>query len=891
MNIFHTYTRRCLKKNRVRTIVTIIGIILSMTMLTAVVEGANSGMQYLARAEMDRTGFSHAVFYEVPAEKTKEIAQNKDIEDTTVWSRVGWAEIENSSFSTPYLLIEDMGYKNGDSLMPLHLLDGRLPENEGEILLPANLLRYRDAIETGAVLTLQVGDRADKEGNTLGQRDYVQEGETLVNTAEKTYTVVGIYERLDAFAEPYDSAGFTAFTCGGGQGPCMVFFTLKHPSRFYDYMQEDCPFDYAFSAHSELLSFCGALRGGSLSRMFTSLMVILLLIVAVGSVLLIYNSFSISVAQRTTQFGILKSMGATRKQIRGSVLYEALLLSCIAIPVGALAGCLGIGVTLYLLRDSFGFVAGSTTVQMGLAISWPGLALSAVLCLLTTLISAWIPARRALQVSPMEAIRSVREVKIRPREVKTGKLTYKLFGFEGMLAQKNFKRSRRQYRITVLSLTLSVVLFLSASAFCAYMEASITGVTQIEGVQEADILYRRWFDEESIQAGKAEEIYRRLMSVNEVEEGVYFTSLSEILSFDESSLTKDASALMKDYYDYGESTGSAYLLFLRDESFRELCKANGLDADAYMNSDSPVGVVWNQCTVGEETDKGSTRYKQVEWMNSFPTRCGYWHIPETLEENGEVWNLNGIEDGEVLYYRPETWTGDESEFKRVPAADIISITELQVGAALKERPFFLEYADAIYLIYPFSAQKTLLSDRGTTVSYLFKAENHAAAYADMEKLIWDGEGYISDLTAGQENERAMLLVMRVFSYGFIVLISLIAMANVFNTISTGLMLRRREFAMLRSVGLTQKSFYRMMRYECLIYGIKGLFWGLCLSFGIIVLMYRVTMEGMDTGFFVPWGSVAVAAGSVFAVVFATMLYAAGQMKGDNPVDTLKNENL
>lgn len=137
----------------------------------------------------------------------------------------------------------------------------------------------------------------------------------------------------------------------------------------------------------------------------------------------------------------------------------------------------------------------------------------------------------------------------------------------------------------------------------------------------------------------------------------------------------------------------------------------------------------------------------------------------------------------------------------------------------------------------------------------------------------------------------MLLVMRVFSYGFIVLISLIAMANVFNTISTGLMLRRREFAMLRSVGLTQKSFYRMMRYECLIYGIKGLFWGLCLSFGIIVLMYRVTMEGVDTGFFVPWGSVAVAVGSVFAVVFATMLYAAGQMKGDNPVDTLKNENL
>lgn len=888
MNIFNTYTRRCLKKNRMRTIVTIIGIILSMTMLTAVVEGANSGLNYLARAEEARNGACHGIFFDVPQEEAGAILQSEDMEETALWSQVGWAEMENRSGSTPYLLIEDMG--TDTELVAVRLKEGRLPENEGEIILPENLMRYRDTVELGTTLTLQVGSRVDAQGNPLSQLIYMQEGESLIDTVEKTYTVVGIYERLAPFVEPYDSAGFTALTCGGGTGDCTVFFTLKHPARFYTYMAE-CPFPYASSTHGDLMSYYGALRGGSLSQMFIGLVTVLLVIVGVGSVLLIYNSFSISVTQRITQFGILKSIGATRKQIRGSVLYEALLLSLIAIPFGAFIGCLGIGVTLYLLRDSFGFLTMNSEVQMRLSISWPGLGLSAVLCLLTTLISAWIPAQRALRVSPIEAIRSVREVKLRPREVKTGKLTYKLFGFEGMLAQKSFKRSRRQYRITILSLTLSVVLFLSASAFCAYMEASITGVTQMEGVQEADILYRRWFNEESVQAGKTEEIYQRLMSVNEVEEGAYFMSYAEILSFDASSLTRDASALVNDYYIHGENAGGAYLLFLRDDSFRELCKVNGLDADAYMNPDSPVGVVWNQCTVGEETDKGSVRYKQIEWIDSFPTTCEYWHIPEKLEENGEVWNLYGVEDGDVLYYQPETWTGDESELKRVPATDIISITEMQVGAKIKERPYFLEYADAIYLIYPFSAQETLLPDQGTTITYLFKAENHAAVFADMEKLVLDGEGYISDLTADSENERTMLLVMRVFSYGFIVLISLIAMANVFNTISTGLMLRRREFAMLKSVGLTEKSFRKMLRYECLIYGVKGLFWGLLLSFGIIYLLYHITMDSMDVGFFVPWGSVAVAVGSVFAVVFATMLYAVGQMKGDNPVETLKNENL
>lgn len=888
MNIFNTYTRRCLKKNRMRTIVTIIGIILSMTMLTAVVEGANSGLNYLARAEEARNGACHGIFFDVPQEEVGAILQSEDMEKTALWSQVGWAEMENRSGSTPYLLIEDMG--TDTELVAVRLKKGRLPENEGEIILPENLMRYRDTVELGTTLTLQVGKRVDAQGNPLSQLTYMQEGESLIDTVEKTYTVVGIYERLAPFVEPYDSAGFTALTCGGGTGDCTVFFTLKHPARFYTYMEE-CPFPYASSTHGDLMSYYGALRGGSLSQMFIGLVTVLLVIVGVGSVLLIYNSFSISVTQRITQFGILKSIGATRKQIRRSVLYEALLLSLIAIPFGALIGCLGIGVTLYLLRDSFGFLTMNSEVQMRLSISWPGLGLSGVLCLLTTLISAWIPAQRALRVSPIEAIRSVREVKLRPREVKTGKLTYKLFGFEGMLAQKSFKRSRRQYRITILSLTLSVVLFLSASAFCAYMEASITGVTQMEGVQEADILYRRWFNEESVQAGKTEETYQRLMSVNEVEAGVYFMSFAEILSFDASSLTRDAAALVNDYYLHGESAGSAYLLFLRDDSFRELCKANGLDADAYMNPDSPVGVVWNQCTVGEETDKGSVRYKQIEWMDSFPTTCQYWHIPEKLEENGEVWNLYGVEDGDVLYYQPETFTGDEGELKRVPAMDIISTTEMQVGAEIKERPYFLEYADAIYLIYPFSAQETLLPNQGHTISYLFKAENHGAVFADMEKLVLDGEGYISDLTVGSENERTMLLVMRVFSYGFIVLISLIAMANVFNTISTGLMLRRREFAMLKSVGLTEKSFRKMLRYECLIYGVKGLFWGLLLSFGIIYLLYHITMDSMDVGFFVPWGSVAVAVGSVFSVVFATMLYAVGQMKGDNPVETLKNENL
>ena len=137
----------------------------------------------------------------------------------------------------------------------------------------------------------------------------------------------------------------------------------------------------------------------------------------------------------------------------------------------------------------------------------------------------------------------------------------------------------------------------------------------------------------------------------------------------------------------------------------------------------------------------------------------------------------------------------------------------------------------------------------------------------------------------------LVTVINVFAYGFIILISLIAMANVFNTISTSISLRRREFAMLKSVGLTNKGFDRMMIYECLIYGFRGLVWGLPAAFLMSYAIYLIAGISYDTSFYVPVHSIVIAVGSVFVVVFATMLYATRRIRRDNPIDALKNENL
>ena len=428
MNIFHRFTLASLKKNRVRTLVTIIGIMLSMALLTAVIEGANSGMQYLVRAETGRVGAFHGYWREVEADKVSELARAEDVKKTAAFYRVGHARVtEDTSRFVKYLQIEALGEGVTDLLSVL-LTAGRMPENAREIILPDRYVEQVARVRVGDTLTLSVGQRT-LNGEPIAAHKEYEENEELTDCRELTYTVVGIFEKLDTVIDNGYSPSYIALTAGEATGPATVFFTLKHPARFYSVMKDNlnAGIGYDWVAHSDLLAYSGSFRNGGLTRMMYGLVTVLVVLIAFGSISLIYNSFSISVSERTRQFGILKSVGATKKQIRGTVLYEALVLCGIAIPLGAGVGCAGIGIPLYCLRDSFRLILSETSdVQMKLVVNWAGLGMAALLCLAIALISAWIPARRALSISPIQAIRQSADVKISRREVKTSRLTQKL---------------------------------------------------------------------------------------------------------------------------------------------------------------------------------------------------------------------------------------------------------------------------------------------------------------------------------------------------------------------------------------------------------------------------------------------------------------------------------
>lgn len=838
MNILCRYTLRSLKKNKVRTIVTIVGIILSVSMFTAVTTLVSSMHAFMVDMAVESSGDWHVAGLSLSSEKGDSLKKNEKVQSAWSLQNLGYARLEKTANDyKPYLFVAGMdeGFANN---MPVRLTSGRMPKNSEEILLPDHLAENGGiTYELGSELTLALGERT-LFGETLTQYNGFQNGETgpaeeWTERESRPFTVVGTYARPTF--EECSAPGYTALTLadGGADDSYDVYIRLNDIKDAESFWETELSQEM-FIPNYDLLRMYGASGENGFNSVLNSLAAVLAGIIFVASISLIYNAFSISVGERTRQFGLLSSIGATRKQLRASVMFEAATLCLIGIPLGLVAGLLGIGVTLGLLWPSFAMMMGTGMgATLHLAPSFAALAIAAGLGLVTVLISAWIPAKRATRMPAMDAIRQTADVNIKKRDVKTSKLVFALFGFPGMIARKNFKRSRRRYRATVFSLFMSIVLFISASSFCAYLQVSA-----------GDLVDVRDFDLQYSLAGDAgiseDEVLARLAGVEGVEKGSYWAVNYVTVQVPAEKLGADYRQFAQKYAPPGEPADSfeveARVIYADQASYNRLAKESGIDPK------SGGGLVVNS----------------IKYYHPMEER---FYVLEVLKDFGG-----------------SLFAADETEYPILARSES---GPLGTGA------------DTVFMIvYPYSALNRE-KDSSETM-FFFKVSDHAAAAGDMRKelkaLSLPTEQLV-DYAEFSDTDRAVVTVINVFSYGFIVLISLIAAANVFNTISTNIGLRRREFAMLRSVGMTNREFSRMMNYECLMYGLKGLVFGLPAAVAVTWLIYRSVSGGYETSFFLPWQSVAIAVGSVFAVVFSTMIYSTHKLKGENTADAMKNENL
>lgn len=875
MNIMNKVTLKGLLKNKTRTIVTIIGVILSTSMFTAVTTFISSLQNYIVEFTVAEEGSWHGAFYDIDEEEYASLKDMNKLGDIALTQSMGYGILEESiNQYKPYLrmiAVDEKAYE----LLPIRLVEGRLPQNSNEVLV-SDHIRSNGGVEysIGDELFIELGDRVLDDGTIVtGQNTYILgEDEEIIESLEvkdsRTYKVVGICKRLSYEFEAYSEPGYTLITMMDNEsmdkGKLNAYVEVRNPQSTMELVEslaQELSIE-KYNYNSELLRYMGISNNNSFNRVLYSLGAILTALIMFGSISLIYNSFSISLSERVKQFGMLSSVGATAKQRRNSVFFEAIVIAGIGIPLGVLAGIGGIGTTLYLLRGQLSsFLPNDYSVTLSLSVSGGSVIAATLIALVTILVSASIPARRCKKISAMDAIRQTTDIKLTSKKVKISKLTGKLYGLEGIIALKNLKRNRRRYRSTVISLFISVVLFVSASSFGMYLKDSANDVYEN---RDYDLAYYNYQYRDKVRAEIDKGIYKDILALDEVDQGSLIKKMNTNISFEKEMVSGAHYTNMVEFgiVNDGEALNvGAIINFIDHDTFLEYLNEIGLDEGKFNNKDKPSAIIIDKQHYYNSKEQ---RYNNIKLLKD--------ESPASL----------------TMEYIDETSLNKELEVEIATAADLA--------------PFGLEdysYMNSINVIMDESLLATScvdLQDQWYTETLLISAKDSLAAEEAIKKILMEDEDMYNTLGIFNVAEqvqvsRNIITIINVFAYGFIVLISLITIANVFNTISTNVNLRRREFAMLKSVGMTNSSFNKMLNYECIFYGLKALLYGLPVSIGVTYLIYKGVENGVDMPFYLPTSSILVSILSVFLVVFISMMYSMSKIRKENILDGLKSENL
>lgn len=880
MNILRSFTIKSMKVHRKWTAVTIVGVILSSAMLSGLMTFTASTQDLLKRDEIAGNGQWSVCFKNVPASDRAVWEAASDDNQTSLAKDVGYALLDGSTNSgKPYVYITQYD-RNAFDMFFVNVTSGRLPENDQEIVLPEKIM-------LNAGLSYKIGDRIElangirqyPDGTEIGKGSFYSDSyyvsdsagdstdlgpEKFIVSATKTYTVVGFIST--SILENSWDAGYYCFTgfshgvSSAAQKANIFLWNTKLPYNYYDVVRgqaADMGYDSSSIKFNDgYLRYCGIQPAGTRQDLMFILVAVIVLIIIVASVSLIYNAFQISVSERLRHLGLLSSAGATRRQKRFHVYFEGLIVGLIGIPTGILCGILGISATFKVIESALISVADWKEMKLHVNISFTAIAITVVLSALTIFISVLIPALRASRITPIDAIRQSKEIKMTPRSVRTPRFLRKIFGFEGELALKNLRRNRRKYRATTVSLVISLVLFLTVSA---YVQFGFTYAYSSTDTVNYDISFSAYGISDAEREKLSGEI-RELPSTKKMADCVF-----------NMMYLKDGDALQTNMYKtVNEGTTGTYLFVLSydDASFREYCSSLGVNPDDYMDPLHPRAIVINHSVVYDY----NTGKKQI----------------------GDLLNLSeGFALNTVLSTEDNSDSTDYS-------GELV--TKITIGKITEDMPLGSDYYSSPYprIILPESVMQSIalqylpdLSTYAKPTSYIVAVDDQQleTEIREMTKTLPDNQYYIYNFTSQHEQSEKTIFLISVFVYGFITLISLICIANIFNTITTNVSLRRKEFAMLRSVGMTGGSFNRMIRFESIFYGLKALIMGIPVSIAISYFLYRQQIYAFSYEFSLPWISYAVAIFLVFLLVFATMSYSMSRIKKDNIIDTLKMDSM
>ena len=847
MSILNDLTIKNLKLNKKRTIVTIVGIILSTALMVGIGLLFSSFQDYMIRETISYNGKYEAEYGDVSLDKLNSI----DKKDFSYFYQkaIGFSKFDSANEYKPYLYISSV---NKEYFNELHLISGRFAENDSELVISNHINTNGGAsYKIGDIITLKYGERVIEGVNTLANNEYYEE-ETLNIVGEKTYTIVGIVERSNF--EDYSASGYSTFTLdmNDKDGIVNVFVMFNNKKKIIKQSEDlakKLGYDNAISYNSTLLALYGESTYGNIMKSMITMIVIMLSLVSIGCIVVIYNSFAISVMERKKEFGLLSSIGATKKQLSYTVFFEALIEGIIGIILGICGAYIGIGTVILIINNLIGDIL---VLKLNLVTNIVFIIIPVIFMILVIFISALVPSRRAAKVSPIEAIRQNDDIKINKKKIKTGKLVNKLFGIEGEIALKNIKRNKKKYRVTIVSLFISIVLFIS---FSSYMNYTIDTASSVMGEVPYDYQISYFGDDNDIDA------------LDKISEIIKSNDVKEYISYSASNLSIIGNYTYSDEYldfyksAYGENGIKALnnlkyqyisIYILDDNSYNKYKKLIGLDKDSV--------ILLN-------------KFKGVSYGNN--KRVNY-NIP--VINNGniniKICNFDNDEDVDTTKYCNNNIDNifvTNKSFDLIEEFSYMSDFKLIVNKKLYDN---ISDSGTHY------TQFNIISDNTDNIDKLTK---------ELDK--YDNVNY-TNVKESMKQANNMILVIKILMYGFIGLVTLIGVTSVFNTISTSMALRKREFAVLRSIGLTRKGFNKILFFESLFFGLKSLIYAIPVSLGVTIIIHYALADMMSiNSIVIPWKAIIISIVSVFVIVLLTMMYSTSKIKKHNIIEQIREENI
>ncbi len=844
MKTLNKLTLKHLTSNKKRTIVTIIGIILS----TALMVGVGllcSTMIDNSISEVKKNNGSHHATIEMLKDKLNVLNDYK-IEEYKYSSVLGYSVLENSENEyKPYLEILSI---NSNYLKDLKLIQGRLPENNEEVVISSHIKsNAKVELYVDDYITLNIGQRFDPTTNLLLDEQSFVVGEKLINTFLKQYKIVGIVDRSNL--EDYSNPGYNIFTTNDDQETLKVYLTYKKVKDTYknsNAIASDLGYEPRLESfyqevkyNDTLLYLHGVTVYDNLFNTIGSFLAIILSLISIACIIVIYNSFAISVMERKKQFGLFSSIGATKKQLKYTVFFEAFVVGFIGIFLGIISSLAGIGIVItivnHLLPDMFGEPLRLIVYPLFIIIP-------VIFMIVTIVISAYLPSKMASRISPIEAIRQNDDIKIKGKKVKSPKIIQRLFKTEGDIAYKNMKRNKKKYRITIISLFISIVLFISFTSIVNYGLETTYDYVQMPAY-DFNINFSINSDEDLTEIEN---------TIKGYEHKKYF-SYQRIDLHSQGNLERYFSEEFKNNqerqsYDYFDIV----INLLDSKSYEEYKRQIGLKEDKVILVNYYETILYDQNSrkqvkINPFNDVTSLNFKIHSYKEDNFNK-------DLIFEN--VYTTNLIPDGII-------------------ALDPSYCINLIVSKDLFDS-LALEYADYKYINIGLTA-----NDYTDLTKYLDQLDDSG-----------DYSMYYFNVKEQMKMVSNIILVIKILLYGFISLVTLIGVTSVLNTINTSISLRKKEFAMLRSVGLTPAGFNKMLFFESLFFGLKSLLYALPVSLLITYLLHRsatgiVSYQSM----IIPWDSIIISIVGVFVVIMISMWYSTTKIKHENILEAIREENI